>query len=123
MLPTVFVPTSLVINPIIKNQRNNNNKYQKKKQKPFIERNGDWICEKCKNLNFAFRQECNRCKLPKSEVAEEIKEIKEKNNSGDNDFEKSGKNKNNIILNNNWQQNSNRRNRYKFNRNKYNPYE
>jgi hypothetical protein len=122
MLPTVFVPTSLVINPIIKNQRkiNNNNKYQKKKQKPFIERNGDWICGKCKNLNFAFRQECNRCKLPKSEVAEEIKEI---NNIGDNDFEKSEKNKNNITLNNNGQYNGNRKNRYKFNKNKYNPYE
>jgi hypothetical protein len=121
MLPTVFVPTSLVINPMIKNQRNNNNnKYQKKKQKPFIERNGDWICAKCKNLNFAFRQECNRCKLPKSEVAEEIKET---NNSGDNDFEKSEKNKNNFTLNYNGQYNGNRKNRYKFNKNKYNPYE
>ena len=121
MLPTVFVPTSLVINPIIKNQRyNNNNKYQKKKQKPFIERNGDWICAKCKNLNFAFRQECNRCKLPKIEVAEEIKEI---DKSGNNEFEKSGKNKNNIILYNNGQHNCNRKNRYKFNKNKYNSYE
>ena len=37
----------------------------KKKQKPFTEREGDWICNSCKNLNFAFRVECNRCKLPK----------------------------------------------------------
>lgn len=123
MLPTIFVPTSLVLNPSIRPQRNiNNNKYQKKKQKPFIERSGDWICKKCKNLNFAFRQECNRCKLPKSEVTEEIKKIKEKNNSEDNDIEKAEKNKNNITLFSNGKHNANR-NRYKFNKNKYNPYE
>ena len=83
MLPTVFVPTSLIINPIIKTPKNiYNNKYQKKKQKPFMERTGDWICKKCKNLNFAFRQECNRCKLPKNEIEQEEKkeEKKEENN-------------------------------------------
>ena len=57
MLPTVFVPTSVIINPIIKPPKNIYNKYPKKKQKPFMERTGDWICKKCKNLNFAFRQE------------------------------------------------------------------
>ena len=41
------------------------NKLYKRKQKPFTEREGDWICNSCKNLNFAFRVECNRCKLPK----------------------------------------------------------
>ena len=41
------------------------NKLYKRKQKPFTEREGDWICNVCKNLNFAFRVECNRCKLPK----------------------------------------------------------
>ena len=41
------------------------NKAYKKKNKPFIEREGDWVCKNCKNLNFAFRLECNRCKLPK----------------------------------------------------------
>ena len=76
MIPTVFVPTSLIINPIIKTPKNiYNNKYPKKKQKPFTERTGDWICKICKNLNFAFRQECNRCKLPRKEV--EIEEKKE----------------------------------------------
>lgn len=36
-----------------------------RKKKPLIEREGDWLCTKCRNLNFAFRQSCNRCKLPK----------------------------------------------------------
>ena len=26
----------------------------------------DWECPKCKNSNFAFRQECNRCGLPRN---------------------------------------------------------
>ena len=41
------------------------NKVYKRKQNPFTEREGDWICNNCKNLNFSFRVECNRCKLPK----------------------------------------------------------
>ena len=45
------------------------NKLYKRKQKPFTEREGDWICNSCKNLNFAFRVECNRCKLPKGAEA------------------------------------------------------
>ena len=44
------------------NELNNNGE---KKKKPLIERKGDWQCPKCRNLNFAFRQSCNRCKLPK----------------------------------------------------------
>ena len=36
-----------------------------KKKKPLIERKGDWQCPQCHNLNFAFRQECNRCHLSK----------------------------------------------------------
>lgn len=27
---------------------------------------GDWICDKCNNLNFSYRDACNRCKKPKS---------------------------------------------------------
>lgn len=38
--------------------------------RPFEERTGDWICKNCRNLNFSFRFECNRCKLPKKEVME-----------------------------------------------------
>ena len=37
-----------------------------KSQKPLIKREGDWICKFCNNLNFAFRKECNRCKLVKN---------------------------------------------------------
>ena len=32
-----------------------------------MEREGDWVCFKCKNLNFSFRKICNRCKLDKNE--------------------------------------------------------
>lgn len=39
----------------------------KKKKKPFVERVGDWVCIKCKNLNFSFRVICNRCQLTKAE--------------------------------------------------------
>jgi len=38
-----------------------------KLKKPFLERPGDWVCIKCKNLNFAFRNSCNRCHTLKTE--------------------------------------------------------
>jgi hypothetical protein len=38
-----------------------------KKKKPFVERVGDWVCVKCKNLNFSFRNSCNRCQLTKED--------------------------------------------------------
>lgn len=37
----------------------------KKTQKNFIGREGDWTCFNCKNLNFSFRKKCNRCKISK----------------------------------------------------------
>ena len=42
-----------------------NNKKMKAAKKHFDKRKDDWICPKCKNLNFAFRLICNRCKIPK----------------------------------------------------------
>lgn len=51
----------------------NNNSIQqnldslKKQKKPFVERPGDWVCIKCKNLNFSFRAVCNRCQLTKGD--------------------------------------------------------
>ena len=53
---------------INKNRRDDNNNIEEKKKKPLIERKGDWLCPKCRNLNFAFRLICNRCQLAKSEV-------------------------------------------------------
>lgn len=56
------------------------NKFQRKKVRPFTERTGDWICKECHNLNFAFRNECNRCHMPKKVV--EDKKVEENQNEG-----------------------------------------
>ena len=78
--PPVFVPTKLrknenpnkqTINNKKENQNNgknkfDNNKKNKQKNKKFFEvREGDWRCNNCNNLNFSFRNKCNRCGLPK----------------------------------------------------------
>ena len=60
------------------------NKLYKRKQKPFAEREGDWICNCCKNLNFAFRVECNRCKLPKGADANTNSNEENKNTNKEN---------------------------------------
>ena len=41
---------------------------KKDKKKKIEERDGDWNCYKCKNLNFAFRTRCNRCNTDKKET-------------------------------------------------------
>lgn len=87
MLNTVFVPTSLFINPMTKTTKNFN-KYQRRKPRPFVERIGDWICKKCRNLNFAFRNKCNRCGLPKSEVMETENECEKNQGYYKNKFKK-----------------------------------
>ena len=53
---------------ISKNRRDDYFNPDEKKKKPLIERKGDWLCPKCRNLNFAFRLICNRCQLPKSDA-------------------------------------------------------
>ena len=53
---------------INKNRRDDFFNLDDKKKKPLIERKGDWLCPKCRNLNFAFRLICNRCQLPKSDA-------------------------------------------------------
>ncbi len=53
---------------INKCRRDENSNPEEKKKKPLIERKGDWLCPKCRNLNFAFRLICNRCQLAKSEA-------------------------------------------------------
>ena len=75
---TLFVPAPIFFNSIAKTPKNFYNKFQSKKIRPFTEREGDWICKNCKNLNFAFRVECNRCKLPKKDAIENSKNKKEK---------------------------------------------
>ena len=74
-----IVPVLLINNPSFFNNNNNNNipvnnngnknknygfneKKKKKKNKEFVEREGDWSCYRCKNINFAFRNKCNKCK-------------------------------------------------------------
>lgn len=47
--------------------RNFAKKKQGNKKRKYVEREGDWICSKCNNLNFSFRDICNRCKISKNE--------------------------------------------------------
>jgi hypothetical protein len=50
------------------NKKNSqNSKKEGKMKKPFEVRIGDWTCSKCNNLNFSFRNKCNRCGIPKEE--------------------------------------------------------
>ena len=51
-----------------KNNKRKNNNYIRKEykelninEKQFEIRRGDWFCQYCYNLNFAFRTQCNRC--------------------------------------------------------------
>ena len=34
-------------------------------KRPDSGRNGDWVCLRCNNLNFAFRKNCNKCRHKK----------------------------------------------------------
>ena len=53
-------------NFVLKNSNVKKNKMKKRKIN-FLERDGDWKCFKCKNINFAFRKTCNRCNFLKEE--------------------------------------------------------
>lgn len=76
-IQTVFYPFTIFPNPMLKTPKNFYGKYKKKKTRPFTERDGDWICNNCKNLNFAFRNKCNRCKISKTDCTEIIKNKEE----------------------------------------------
>ena len=80
-IPAILVPASIFYNPIVKNDKNIYGKYPKKKLRPFVERQGDWICKNCKNLNFAFRNECNRCGLQKKDCIDTAKHSEENETS------------------------------------------
>jgi hypothetical protein len=60
-----------------KNKKRNN---VKRKKKHFSEREGDWICFNCDNLNFGFRTNCNRCQLTKTENQKIIQKCINNNN-------------------------------------------
>jgi hypothetical protein len=49
------------------NEWNECKKKKNKKKKNFNVKKGDWVCYDCKNINFSFRDKCNRCKLNKEE--------------------------------------------------------
>ena len=66
--------------PVNNNGNKNKNygfyeKKKKKKNKEFVEREGDWSCYRCKNINFAFRDKCNKCKMAKDESEMKFKEV------------------------------------------------
>jgi hypothetical protein len=53
-----------------KNINNCNNECKKMKNKKkinFTVKKDDWVCYDCKNINFSFRDKCNRCQLNKEE--------------------------------------------------------
>lgn len=50
---------------------------KKKKKQEFVEREGDWPCYKCKNINFSFRNKCNKCMLSKEESEKKFAEVGE----------------------------------------------
>ena len=62
-------PNKIGDNIVYENINNFNESIDRKKEekckKPFEIREGDWTCEFCYNLNFAFRTKCNRCGLIK----------------------------------------------------------
>ncbi len=61
-----------------KKRYNNSNKNKKNKKKSFVEREGDWPCYRCKNINFSFRDKCNKCQLLKEESEKQYIEAGQK---------------------------------------------
>ena len=53
-------------NFFLKNSKGKSQKIKNGKNK-FLGREGDWKCFNCKNINFAFRKNCNRCNYFKEE--------------------------------------------------------
>ncbi len=62
------------INNNINNISNKGEQKEQKTKKQLNVRLGDWACKQCNNLNFSFRDKCNRCGLAKEIVGYEINE-------------------------------------------------
>ena len=62
---------------ILNNKISNKNKIKQKRHE-LKHLKGDWTCFYCKNINFSFRKECNRCKKLKEESNIEYKKAEEK---------------------------------------------
>ena len=92
---------------------NSNSIFKKKikNTKHFKVRFGDWICPKCENLNFSFRNKCNRCGLSKEkpELSNNINQIQQQQNENNLDYQRPIMLNNiniNYILNSNYQLNN-----------------
>ena len=59
------------------NCQKNLEKKKKNKKTEFVEREGDWSCYRCKNINFSFRDVCNKCQLSKDESEKKFVEAGE----------------------------------------------
>ena len=104
----------------------------KKNKKKIKERKTDWLCLNCKNLNYGFRKNCNRCKIERKEEFPTVYlEPKSKTNEKDNNLflmnnintiqmnmKKNSLNKNIENNNNNYNNNSNINNNINYNYNK-----
>ena len=51
-------------------------KNPKTKEKKYFEREGDWCCYKCKNMNFTFRNYCNRCNYSKENSENDYEKVR-----------------------------------------------
>ena len=91
----------------------------KKKKKPFVERVGDWVCIKCKNLNFSFRLTCNRCQLSK----EDSEKLFEQYMNNLMKYAKINEMLQNQVISNNHLYNSSLRNNIRHSRNKNHSHE
>ena len=80
LIPNFLIQQPFYSNTQINKQKNNNQKYKSKQRKNAPIRNDDWVCKNCRNLNFAFRLICNRCKKDKKDVEDlDIKKEMESN--------------------------------------------
>ena len=61
------IPSKEIKSNQIQNVKVSNESYEEIRKIKLTEREGDWNCLKCKNLNFAFRVKCNRCQISKHE--------------------------------------------------------